>query len=198
MLQTIEKWRAASPHTIHMRLCMGGMLAGWPHYRDDMRAVSKPVQMGPVWLEAKQMTGISLDDRIWFLDPPASSYPACLAVKAAALQSPEAAELYLKAVQQAIMTGGKNIAKKEVLLSVAADLATTHPEFDAVLFKERLQSKAAIAAFKADLAEVDSARITRFPSLVLSRNGVSRKLLLTGYRPLEALEASVEQLLADT
>ncbi|UYQ95626.1 DsbA family protein [Chitinophaga horti] len=188
--QILDKWRASCGHEVTVRYVMGGMLADWKSYQDEVRAVTKPIQMGPVWLEARQMAGIQLDDRIWFNDPPASSYPACVAVKAAGLQSGDAGERYLRAVQQAVMTGGKNIAKKEVLLSIAAQL----PDFDTTRFANDLQGPEALAAFKADLAEVASSSITRFPSLVIGGATTARKLMLTGYRPMEALEASIKQL----
>ena len=59
-----------------------------------------------------------IDDRIWVEDPPTSSYPACIAIKAAELQSAEAADLYLGWLRHAVMTQRRNIARREVLLEV--------------------------------------------------------------------------------
>jgi hypothetical protein len=70
------------------------MIADWESSSDPLNSVSRPLQMGPIWREARHLSGAPLDDRIWALDPPASSYPACLAVKAAELQSAAAADLY--------------------------------------------------------------------------------------------------------
>src|SRR5690348_12262205 len=60
---------------ISYRYCMGGLLADWNNYKDTMNAISRPVQMGPLWLEVHHITGAPLNDRIWISDPPASSYP---------------------------------------------------------------------------------------------------------------------------
>ncbi|KAA2242659.1 DsbA family protein [Chitinophaga agrisoli] len=182
---------------VQWRYCMGGMLPEWDTYHDTVRAVSKPLQMGPVWLETKQVTGAVIDDKIWFKDPPASSYPACVAVKSAALQSAVAADAYLKKLRMAVMTAGLNIAKKEALLMVAKELAMEDPRFDAGLFEEQLSDPRSIAAFKQDLEEVRLRNIKRFPSLLISYSSNHKKLLLTGYRPYNALLESVAALVCN-
>jgi predicted DsbA family dithiol-disulfide isomerase len=180
---------------LNIRYCMSGMLADWKNYHDALNAVSRPVQMGPVWLQAKQMAGIYLNDRIWFTDPPASSYPACAAVKCAALQSAVAEELYLYKVREAVMTKEKNIAKREVLLALAQDLATEYPDvFDAVLFEQQLNDERVVTAFKSDLQETQYRNITRFPTLLISSADKKKSVLLTGNRPYEAVKACIEQL----
>jgi putative protein-disulfide isomerase len=194
----LEKWLATYNGEVDLRYCMGGMLEGWDKYHDTVREVSKPVQMGPVWLEAKQMTGATIDDTIWFRDPPASSYPACLAVKCAQLQSAEAGICFLKTAQRAVMMEGKNIAKREILLSIAEGVAKEVHSFDVAVFQQQLQEPAALDAFKADVAEAKANNIVRFPSLLVSHSATQKKLMLTGYRPADALEQSIHQLLAQT
>lgn len=180
---------------LNLRYCMGGMLADWKNYHDALNAVSRPVQMGPVWLQAKQMAGVYLNDRIWFTDPPASSYPACAAVKCAALQSEAAAELYLYKIREAVMIKEKNIARKEILTSLAQELAAEYPHiFDAALFTEQLDDERVITAFKSDLQETQYRNITRFPTLLISSPDKKQSVLLTGNRPYDAVKACIEQL----
>src|SRR4051794_21017197 len=76
------------------RYCMGGLLPGWKNFHDAVNAVTKPVQMGPVWMHAAQVSGMPIQHNLWVKDPPASSYPACMAVKCAGLQSAEAEDMY--------------------------------------------------------------------------------------------------------
>lgn len=181
---------------ISLRYCMGGMLADWKSYHDPVQAVSRPSQMGPIWMQAKQMTGAAIDDKIWFKDPPASSYPACVAVKTAALQSWEMEEKYLYLLWEAVMVKGKNIAKKEVLLDIAAALENAYPEsFSAERFGTQLGCKATVDAFRTDLQEVSYRRIERFPSLLLTSRKSGQALLLTGNRPFEAVTKGLEKLL---
>src|SRR4051794_14473222 len=62
--------------TYRYRMC--GLLPGWKNYHDSVNAVSRPMQMGPVWMHAAQLSGMPVQPNIWITDPPSSSYPACL------------------------------------------------------------------------------------------------------------------------
>ena len=95
---------------------MGGLLPSWDNFSDDVHSVTRPAQMGPVWMHAAQLVNRPISTRIWHGDPPSSSYPACVAVKAAGLQSPEWGRKYFEYAQEAVMTEGKNIARPPVLL----------------------------------------------------------------------------------
>jgi len=183
-------------YMITIRYCMGGMLSSWKNYHDAVQAVSRPLQMGPVWMQARQMTGAVIDDKIWFRDPPGSSYPACVAVKTAGLQSHEMEERYLYLLWEAVMVKGKNIAKKEVLLEIAAALETEFPgSFSAERFDIQLGCKATVDAFRSDLQEVSYRRVQRFPSLLLTSRNTGQALLLTGNRPFEEVVKGVEKVL---
>lgn len=181
---------------LSIRYCMGGMISGWNNYHDTLHAVSRPIQMGPVWMQAKQLSGCELNDTIWFTDPPASSYPACVAVKCAALQSEQIAAQYLFKLRTAVMLEAKNIAKKEVLIAVAAALANENPLFDAGKFAVELTSQRAIDAFRADMQETKYRGIRRFPSLLLQVTDTKKSLLLTGNRPFEAIASCITQLVS--
>lgn len=177
---------------IKWRYRMSGLLPNWQSYNDPVNNVSKPIQMGPVWLEAKYASGMPIDDKVWFHDPPASSYPACMAVKCAGLQSPEAAEMYLRRVREAVMLQGKNIAKAEVLLDVAKSLSEEeqldYPEFEAQLGSEEARN-----AFEEDLRQVRYYGITRYPALTIAKPGEAG-LLIVGYRPYEALVKTLQKI----
>lgn len=183
---------------IKWRYCMGGLLPSWNSYNDPINAVSRPLQMGPVWMEAKYVSGMPIADRIWFDDPPASSYPACIAVKCAQLQSAEAGELYLRCIREAVMLEGSNIAKQEVLIEEAEKLAQAAPlTFDAARFTHDLQQEAAREDFRADLQRVRYHNIGRFPTLTLQKPSQAG-VMLVGYRPysvlLDALSAVAPEL----
>ena len=178
---------------IQWRYRMCGMLSGWDSFEDPMNSVSRPIQMGPVWMEAKNITGMPMDDKVWFHDPPASSFPACVGVKCAGLQSPEAEEWYLRRVREALMLEGKNIAKQEVLLEVAETLAADKPHlFDSSRFKSDLQTEAAQEAFRQDLQEARYHRIGRYPTLTIQKPGKAG-VIITGYRPYDVLLDAVKE-----
>lgn len=182
---------------IHWRYCMGGLIADWNSYSDPMNSVSRPIQMGPVWMEARHISGVPIHERIWLDDPPASSYPACIAVKCALLQSASAGEAYLRSLREAVMVKGRNIAKREILIEVAGELAATPPKvLDLDQFVHDLETNAGVAAFREDLHKVHYHRIGRFPTLTLSKPK-GPGVIIVGYRPYQALLTALKQVAPD-
>jgi len=98
------------------------------------------------WLDASDQSGMPLDPRVWQESPLRSSYPACMAVKAAAEQGPEAAERYLRSLREGIMCRRRRLDSTEPLVEEArtADL-------DVQRFRIDLESHAIVEAFGADL-----------------------------------------------
>ncbi|MCF0074190.1 DsbA family protein [Dyadobacter sp. CY261] len=173
--------------------CMAGMISNWTKYHDPFNDVSRPAQMGPIWMEAQHRTGAVINDLIWIENPPASSYPACIAVKTAALQSFEASEIYLNAVWKAVMVESLDISKRDNLLEVAKSTSILHPEaLDFELFAENYNNDPSREAFRSDLRQVAYNKIGRFPTLTFTKAG--RGLIMTGYRPYEALVEAFGQL----
>ncbi|MER2999205.1 DsbA family protein [Pontibacter populi] len=183
---------------IKWRYCMGGLIANWNSFNDPMNSISRPLQMGPLWMEAKYISGMPIQDRVWYDNPPASSYPACIAVKAAELQSPIASENYLRRVREAVMLHGKNISERDVLLQVAGELAEELPDLlDVSAFERELGGEEARQAFKQDLMQVRLHAISRFPTLTIKRVGEEQGVMVVGYRTYEALQQALLQVVPD-
>lgn len=171
---------------------MAGMIPDWNKYNDPFTAVSRPAQMGPIWMEARYLTGATINELIWADNAPSSSYPACIAVKTAALQGFQASQVYLRAVWKAVMVDAQDVSQKEVLLEVARAVSQSHPgimDFDR-LTKE-YNSDESRDAFRRDLQQVAYHKIGRFPTLTFTRAGKGR--IITGYRPYEALVEAFKQ-----
>lgn len=182
-----RRLRRACVGRLAWRLRMGGMIRRWGEYDDPLNAIHRPGQMGPLWLQAERETGVRMESRVWVDDPPDSSWPACLAFKAAELQSPFAGDLYLGRMRQALFVESRNIARHEVLLDVAIECAAASPaKFDAARWERDVGGAEAQRAFREDVGEARMLGIGRFPTLVLERIGGGRKVL-TGWRPYEAL-----------
>jgi putative protein-disulfide isomerase len=178
---------------VRWRYCMGGLIPSWKAFHDAANAVSRPVQMGPVWMEASHLTGMPIQNAIWMTNPPASTYLACIGVKCAELQSPTAGERYLRLLREAVMLQGKNIALQSVLLQVAIELELQDPlVFSADQFLQDLQGSKGKEAFRADLQEVQSLQITRFPTLIFRRSG-HKPLMVSGHRPYAVLLDVMQQ-----
>lgn len=183
----LRKFRFHLKNQIHIRHCMGGLLPDWKNYNDEINSVSRPLQLGPVWMHAAQLSGMPMQSSIWMKDPPRSSYPACIAVTTATLQSFAIGEKYLRLLREAVMLQGKNIADKLVLTDVAAELLNeADTDFDLSRFKTELENGTGVEAFRKDLQEVKLRDIIRFPSLIM-KNTEGKALIITGYRPYQVL-----------
>ena len=181
-----KKFKVLMGDHLHVTYRMGGLIPDWKTFYDSANSVTRPPQMGPVWMHIEEITNVKVNHSIWMKDPPTSSYPACIAFKCAELQSRQVAELYLDMMREAVMLFGKNISKTETLLSLAANPALELVGFDKVKFKKDLFNGAGLAAFRKDLEIAQNHRITRFPALVIRRKN-RPTLMVPGYKKVEEL-----------
>jgi putative protein-disulfide isomerase len=98
------------------------------------------------WLDDSERSGMPVDPRLWLEAPMASTYPACMAVKAAQEQGPEAAERYLRALREGLLAGRRKLDTTEALVEEARASG-----LDARRFRIDLGSNAIVEAFGADL-----------------------------------------------
>jgi putative protein-disulfide isomerase len=179
---------------IEWRYVMSGLLPNWKRYNDTVNSVSRPLQMGPVWMHASQLSGVPMKYDLWHKDPPASSYPACIAVKSAMLQSERAGELYLNYAREAVMNKGLNISKSDVILLLAKTLADDAAGiFDYARFESDWKKGAGCKSFVEDLKQTRLEGIQRFPTLVLSSSD-KESVSVIGYRPYSVMRETFEKL----
>lgn len=148
--------------------------------------------MGPSWKEVHHLSGMPIDELIWLVDPPQSSYPASVAVKAAELQGTAAGEAYLRRLREAVMLERRNIGRREVLLALAGELA----DLDSVRFRRDLDGEEALNAFREDIKDARFRGIARFPTLLL-RIPDGHGVIQVGYRPYPALRAALARIAPD-
>jgi len=176
--------------SLHVTYKMVGLLPSWSNFNDSTNSIRKPIQMGPEWMHARETSGVYIDDSIWITDPPASSFPACIAVKCVELQSREMAAVYLSLLQEAVMTKRLNITHTEVLLQQADDLNRRSPDFNLFKFREDLFGETGKEAFRKDWQEVKYRNITRYPTLVFRAPG-HNPVLVTGLQSYDSLKDNV-------
>lgn len=186
-----QRFRRDFADRITWRYRMGGLIRNWQSFSDPLNSVGSPAQMAAYWYQVKQTAGVSLDEAVWEEDPPASSYPACIAFKAAELQGPEAAERYLLRLRKAAMLEGRNIARRDVLRDLAYDVASDPSSgLEMPRFEQDLASDVPAAAFREDLMDTRYRDIGRFPALIMEPP-VGRAILMIGYRPYDALASAL-------
>lgn len=180
------------PHAIWIHR-MGGLIPTWNTYHDEVNSVTRPAQMGPVWMHAGQLANRPIRHQLWMIDPPATSYAACIAVKSAQLQSDNMGVAMLNLLHQLCMTEGKNIAKKEVLFEASSRLAQTAPGFNEQLFAEDFDNGNGLEAFRADLNLVRLYNINRFPTLVVKSQDY-KSILISGHRQYSAIIDAIKSM----
>ena len=103
------------------------------------------------WLDAGDASGMPVDPRLWLTGPPASSYPACLAVKAASEQGDPAP--LLRRLREGFACGRRKLDTADALNDVASGV----PGLDTARFGNDLSSHAIVEAFGADLDRCEEA-----------------------------------------
>jgi putative protein-disulfide isomerase len=100
------------------------------------------------WLGVADRSGMPIDPLLWKEAPIRSTYPACMAVKAAAEQGPDAATRYLRVVREGLMCLRRKLDTTEALVEAAREAG-----LDVERFRVDLGSHAIVEAFGADLEE---------------------------------------------
>src|SRR5215211_4275767 len=98
------------------------------------------------WLDRAAASGMPIDPRLWTESPIRTTYPACMAVKAAAEQGAEAAERCLRALREGLLCFRRKLDTTEALVEAARGAG-----LDAARFRIDLGSHAIAEAFGADL-----------------------------------------------
>ncbi|HEY8637731.1 MAG TPA: DsbA family protein [Solirubrobacteraceae bacterium] len=109
------------------------------------RAFERPLETMRHWIDAGVASGMPVDPRLWLDAPPASSYPACLAVKAAAEQGLD--EPYLRRCREGLAYERRKLDNGPALVDVARQV----DGLDVDRFRIDLESGAILEAFGADL-----------------------------------------------
>jgi protein-disulfide isomerase-like protein with CxxC motif len=156
------------------------------------------------WLTAADVSEAPLDPLLWFESPLRSTFPACMAVKAAAEQGTDGGYRYLRRVREGILCERRRLDHAEPLVEEARATG-----LDVERFRIDLRSHGITEAFAADLdataalaekqpADGD-ARGSRtvagavLPTLVISNEAGERRVLV-GLHGLAECRTAVEEL----
>jgi protein-disulfide isomerase-like protein with CxxC motif len=122
---------------------MGGLA------RDYTRAPGGREAIFAHWLDVADEGGMPIDPRLWGDGAITSSYPACMAVKAAAEQADDGGYRYLRLVREGLMCFRRKLDTTESLVEEAR-----RARLDVERFRLDLASNAIVEAFGNDLEEV--------------------------------------------
>ncbi len=164
---------------------MGGLLPSWEVY--DSGGISKPSDVAAHWDEVSPRYRMPIIGDVWLTDPLPSSYPPSIAYKAAALQDPEAATVFLRRLREMVFVEKQNIARWPAITEAAlfAGLDSARLRIDS--------EGAAQALFQADLTLARSLGVLGFPSFIFS-NASGERRLVYGARPYADFVAAIAAL----
>ena len=141
-----ESW-GLEPALRRLAVELGDQLSIKPVMSGLAREFGPPLEQVSAWLEVAATTGMPVDPRLWLASPPASSYPASLAVKAAAEQGPEVEAAYLRRLREGFACARRKLDTRDALVAEARAV----PGCDVERFAVDLGSHAVVEAFGADL-----------------------------------------------
>jgi predicted DsbA family dithiol-disulfide isomerase len=124
---------------------MGGLA------RDYTKSASSADDFLAHWLDIADQGGMPIDPRLWREGPLTSSYPACMAVKAAGDQTADGGGRYLRALREGLMCFRRKLDTTEALVEEGR-----RTRLDVERFRLDLASNATVEAFGVDLEEVRS------------------------------------------
>jgi protein-disulfide isomerase-like protein with CxxC motif len=154
------------------------------------------------WLRVSAETQVPLDPLLWVENPISSTYPACMAVKAAAEQASDGGYRYLRRLRESLMCDRRKLDQLEALIEEGRTAG-----IDVERFRIDLRSNAITEAFAGDLEKTKELAQRAaappggaslgvggapLPTLVF-RGEQQAERVVAGFQPLEAYRtAAVE------
>jgi len=165
---------------------MGGLLPDWSY---NSGGISKPSDVAHHWDEASLYYEMPIDGNVWIEDPLDSSYPSCIAIKAAQMQSKEKAVYFMRILREKLYLDKKNIAKWENIAEAAKIAGLDVPKLKA-------DYDDAEELFQDDLNLGKTLGVRGFPTLFLA-NAENNQLTVYGSKPYAAYENALLALFPD-
>ena len=138
---------------------MGGLLPDWSY---NSGGISKPADVAHHWDEASLYYQMPIDGDVWLEDPLDSSYPSCIAMKAAQMQDKQKAVIFMRILREKLYLDKKNIAKWENIAEAAKE-----SQLDIEKLKTDFEAKAQ-QPFQDDLNYATTLGLRGFPTLFFS------------------------------
>jgi predicted DsbA family dithiol-disulfide isomerase len=140
---TIRKLMVEFGESLRWTFVMGGLA------RDYTSVAGVYPKLVSHWLDVAEEGRMPLDPRLWTEAPIVSTYPACMAVKAASEQASDAGYVYLRRLREGLLCFRRKLDTTEGLVEEARGA-----KLDVERFRIDLGSHAIVEAFGEDLEEV--------------------------------------------
>jgi protein-disulfide isomerase-like protein with CxxC motif len=191
----IRRIQSRYPDDVRVELVMGGLFEDFGPLREYWARMS-----GGRWQDSVLafLNSVAAHHRMPMdvprmtasLDDLKSTWPSCIAVKAAGLQGATREYLYLRRFREAMYIEGRTTTRRDVQVELAGEIG-----LDAAAFERALDDGSAEAAFHKDLDLCRSKGVTGFPLFELARGSASARL--EGWQPWDAFEEALREFAPD-
>lgn len=193
----MRKIEEAYGDQIRIRYVMGGLVEDADKFYDPLNRIGGPEmfkQVAAHWQEASQRHKMPVDATV-FTDMGRefkSTYPACVAFKAAELQDAGLAKKYLRRLREATAAEHMFIHRVEVQADLAEEVG-----FDRERFLADIESGRAEEEFEKDLAICRAEEVSGFPSFAITRLSDGETLRFDFYMSSIAMAEQFKRLVDD-
>lgn len=184
----LRKLKLEYGNDIEIDYRMGGLLPDWSY---NSGGIGKPADVAHHWDEVSVHYDMPIDGDVWLEDPLHSSYPPSIAFKAAQIQDPKKAILFLREIREMVFLQRKNITKWEHL-----EVAAKKVGLDLEQFKTDFESNAKVL-FEEDLKLGIQLGVRGFPTLLFLDDSGNKEVVY-GTRPYAFYEMAILKLNPNT
>ena len=191
----IRRLQVRYPHAVDVSVVMGGLFEDFGPIRENWARMS-----GGRWQDsvlaflnavaAHHRMPMDVPRMMASVDHLQSTWPSCIAVKAAGLQGAARELPYLRRFREAMYLVGRDATDRVVQIALASEIG-----LDAPAFARALDDGTAEAAFHADLDRCRSRSVTGFPTFELIRGEATVRL--DGWQPWDAFDEALTEFAPD-
>lgn len=160
---------------------MGGLLPDWSY---NSGGISKPGDVAHHWDDVSKYYEMPIDGDVWLEDPLDSSYPLCIAMKAAQIQDEDKAVTFMRIMRERLYLDKKNMAKWDNMADAAIPAG-----LDVARLKSDFEGRAR-KLFQEDLDYAQKLGVRGFPTMFFS-DGKGQQLTVFGAKPFVSYEKAV-------
>ena len=180
----MQKLKLEYGNAIEIDYRMGGLLPDWSY---NSGGISSPADVASHWDEVSLHYDMPIDGDLWLEDPMNSSYPSSIAFKAAQLQDPQKAILFMREMREMMFLEKKNLAKWENMSKAAEKVG-----LDVSLLKSDFEGKAN-DLFQEDLKLGQELGVRGFPTMFFVDEAGNQEIVY-GTRPYALYEMAILKL----
>ena len=180
----LRKLKLEYGNAIEIEYRMGGLLPDWNY---NSGGISKPSDVALHWDEVSVYYDMPIDGDVWLEDPLDSSFPPSIAFKAAEIQDPKKAVLFLREIREMVFLQKKNITKWDFM-----EVAAKRVGLDVTQLKADFEQNAK-TLFEQDLKLARQMGVRGFPTLFFVDQSGNQEIIY-GSKPYVYYEMAVLKL----